>query len=114
MKKRRMMDYSCVAMDGARQNAPHNHRKAEHDESGNVIFVERLLEGPWAMNSRAQPAASTFFSPTPDPGFEFFCLTVFVHVLILALQESFCLKRQSMIGEVGELIWLDFPSLWQE
>ena len=50
-----------------------------------------------------------------DPGgFVFFCLTLFVHVLMLALQESFCLKRRSMLGEVGELIWLDFPSLWQE
>ena len=107
------MDCPCAAMDDARQNTAHNYQTADHEESGNVVCVGRRLKRPWAMDSGAQPAASTFLSTHPTQGFEFFCLTLFVHVLMLALQESFCLKRWSMLGEAGELIWLDFPSLWQ-
>jgi len=41
-------------------------------------------------------------------GAEFFCLTLFVHVLMLVLQESFCFKRRNMLWEAGERIfcWL--------
>ena len=108
------MDCPCAAMDGARQSTPHNHRKAEHDESGIVVVCWEVTRGAMGHGLRMQLTASTFFFHPPDPGFEFFCLTLFVHVLMLALQESFCLKRRSMLGEAGELIWLDFPSLWQE
>ena len=53
VKRRRVMHCPRAAMDGARQNTPYNHRKAEHDESGIVVDVGRCLEEPWAMDSWA-------------------------------------------------------------